>query len=208
MDEVKESKHKILDKASEMFGSYGFSNVKTEDLASEIGISKRTLYEQYPSKKALLDDIVDSILCDANDRVNQVVRNIAEDDNTNFLEELKKLWNLNTESYMIFRKAFLDDIKKSSPETWVKIKEFRENKMKENFEKISSIGVKRGIAKSHINDDILFLLYLNAINNILNPEILSELPYNSRAVVNQIFEILLTGSLTEKGRKLYEDMRK
>ena len=208
MDEVKELKQRILGKASEMFGKYGFSNVKTEELASEIGISKRTLYEQYPSKKALLDDIVDSILCDANDRVYQVIKNITEDENSNFLEELKKLWNLNTESYMIFRKAFLDDIKKSSPQTWSKIKEFREYQIKQNFEKISSIGVKRGLSKPHINDDILFLLYINAINNILNPDILSELPHNSKDVVNQIFEILLTGSLTEEGRKLYEDMRK
>ena len=57
--------------------------------------------------------------------------------------------------------------------------------------------------KSHINDKILYLVLTGSLDKILVPEVLHEMPMTMRDVVNNIFDVLLTGVLTEEGQKEY-----
>jgi len=50
-------KDRIKQSAKEKFCYYGFKNVRTDDLAKSVGISKKTLYEHYASKEALFEEI-------------------------------------------------------------------------------------------------------------------------------------------------------
>ena len=51
----------IVAKASEMFLSMGLKTVSMDDIAKSLGISKRTLYENFSSKDELLSVCIDSI---------------------------------------------------------------------------------------------------------------------------------------------------
>ncbi len=47
-------KEKIIRKAREMFFRYGFKDVTMDEIARGVGISKKTLYQHFPAKEALL----------------------------------------------------------------------------------------------------------------------------------------------------------
>lgn len=51
-------KEKILDKATEMFLNLGFKSVTMDDIALEIGISKKTIYQHFKTKTALVEAAV------------------------------------------------------------------------------------------------------------------------------------------------------
>ncbi|MCS0495298.1 TetR/AcrR family transcriptional regulator [Ancylobacter sp. MQZ15Z-1] len=49
---------KILDGARAVFGTKGIGHASLDEIASELGVSKHTIYRRYPGKAALLDAVV------------------------------------------------------------------------------------------------------------------------------------------------------
>ena len=50
-------KDQILTKAPEMFLTLGFKSVTMDDIASEIGISKKTIYQHFSNKDSLVKEV-------------------------------------------------------------------------------------------------------------------------------------------------------
>jgi AcrR family transcriptional regulator len=198
-------KERIIAEAKTAFLKNGFSKVNTQNLAISLGISKRTLYEYFPSKENLLEEIIDRDLKDIKRHVDSIVKEMKED-NSNFLLNLKKLWNIMSKTSCTFTKEFFEDIKRFSPKQWEKIENFRAKQIKSNFTKLHSIGVSMGVIKSNINKDIFYLIYYNSLHNILVPEVLSDLPITNQEAIQNIIDVLLTGSLTEQGKNEYENL--
>ena len=200
-------KNRILDKAKYEFAKHGYSKVKTESLAVDSGISKRTLYENFPSKEILLSEIIDSELKHVKEHLESVVKKINEPD-ADFVRVLKALWNIMSISSSTFTKEFFEDLKKYAPAQWAKIESFRVEQIKSNFTKLHSFGVKKGYIKSNIDKDVFYLIFHYSFNNILIPEIVCELHVSTKEAMENIIDVLLTGSLTDKGRSEYIDNKK
>jgi AcrR family transcriptional regulator len=76
-----EMKQRIESKAQEMFYRYGYSRVTMEEIASTLGISKKTLYKHFSNKEHLLKEIVHKTKCEIEAFVNKLI----EDDKTEFV---------------------------------------------------------------------------------------------------------------------------
>ena len=50
-------KDQILNKATEMFLTLGFKSVTMDDIASEMGISKKTIYQHFSNKDSLVKTV-------------------------------------------------------------------------------------------------------------------------------------------------------
>ncbi|WP_315542320.1 TetR/AcrR family transcriptional regulator [Capnocytophaga leadbetteri] len=55
-------KEEIVKRALNDFMQYGFKTFTMDDLASKMGISKKTLYEHFPSKQDLVEAVLDYVL--------------------------------------------------------------------------------------------------------------------------------------------------
>src|SRR5689334_11898449 len=54
-----EPKQRILIKAEELFMQYGIRSVSMDDIANNLGMSKKTLYQYFADKDELVDAVVD-----------------------------------------------------------------------------------------------------------------------------------------------------
>ena len=54
-----ENKNQFLEKATELFIEHGSKTLTMDDVAREFGISKKTLYQKYKNKEALLEEVLD-----------------------------------------------------------------------------------------------------------------------------------------------------
>ena len=54
-----ENKDQFLEKATELFIEHGSKTLTMDDVAREFGISKKTLYQKYKNKEALLEEVLD-----------------------------------------------------------------------------------------------------------------------------------------------------
>lgn len=55
-------REKVIKRASEMIAELGVKSLRVDDLACDLGISKRTLYEMFGDKQELLYHSVKEIL--------------------------------------------------------------------------------------------------------------------------------------------------
>lgn len=57
----RETRSLILDKALTLFAAYGFDGVSMRTLARDVGINPATLYHHFRDKKALYDELLESV---------------------------------------------------------------------------------------------------------------------------------------------------
>jgi hypothetical protein len=194
-------KERILETAKNEFIKKGLKNVKTDELAKEIGISKRTLYEYYPSKEDLFKEVVEIEMTEHKCEMKKLIDSIGAN-NSDFITDIKNIWSLICNKANEYSNEFYHDVKRVTPQLW-KNHEIKEELMKADFIRITDIGIQQGCLKSHINKDILFLIYFHAIKNLLVPEVLMNLPFTSKEVLAMIFEVVFTGVLTDEARIKY-----
>jgi AcrR family transcriptional regulator len=196
-------KDRIIIKSGEIFFKSGFKSVTTDDLAKALGISKRTLYSYFPSKENLIDVIIDTEISNTKSKFEEFLNRMENNDNCDALTCALEMWDLSSESIFRYSKEFFCDLKTFLPLTWAKIVDCRENSSKSNYHKFMKLGRKKRIFKKNLSDDIIFLMSFYSVQNLMTPEILSELPYTSKEVMDTVKDILLTGTLTEEAQQEY-----
>ena len=75
-------KDKIIHKSTELFLSLGFKSVTMDDIASEMGISKKTIYVHFPNKTKLVEAVTFNLfdtICDGIDSICEVSANPIEE---------------------------------------------------------------------------------------------------------------------------------
>ena len=70
--DAKERRNEILDVAERLFCEKGFDNASTNDILTEIGIARGTLYYHFKSKEDILDAMIDRILDEIVRRASQI----------------------------------------------------------------------------------------------------------------------------------------
>ena len=54
-----ETQERIVNKAHELFMRYGIRSVSMDEIATQLGMSKKTIYQFYADKDALVAGVVD-----------------------------------------------------------------------------------------------------------------------------------------------------
>jgi TetR/AcrR family transcriptional regulator, cholesterol catabolism regulator len=206
MNIEQDMKQRIIDKATELFGKYGYSSIKTDQLATELGISKRTLYLHFSSKKALLETVINAVLDQIESNMESFFSKI-ENHKDNFIEELLSAWEINLKISSVLSEHFFTDIQKYLPQIMDSYVKRRESNLRENFDKIYDIGLQLGYFKDHIHKDILYLVHYFSLKYILNPEVLSHSSFSISEAIRQIYVITMTGALTKQGVERFDSVR-
>jgi hypothetical protein len=95
------------------------------------------------------------------------------------------------------------DIQKNFPSLWEEINESRKTHSLQKLNLLINEGIDKGAFRKDIDQQIVVLVYMNAIQGILNPEVLSQLPYTENQVFEFIIRICMEGIFTEEGRNKY-----
>src|SRR6267142_3483895 len=67
-------RQRIIDAARAHFFNHGFRSVTMDDLAEELGISKKTLYAHFPGKIELLEAVLADKFAGVEKKLNEVAR--------------------------------------------------------------------------------------------------------------------------------------
>src|SRR5438876_11067464 len=68
------NRQRIVDAARVHFFSHGFRSVTMDDLAEELGISKKTLYAHFPAKIQLLEAVLADKFAAVEAKLNEITR--------------------------------------------------------------------------------------------------------------------------------------
>ncbi len=191
-----EIKKRILETARDQFFSHGFTKVTVDEIATRIGISKKTIYKYYPSKDDLVRSVIESTLSE----VHICCKNIVDNNDLDFVEKLKQMMTYAALHISKMGRPLIEDLEKNAPHVWKEISEFRSKRIYEDFGKLLHDGVQKGIFRSDIDQQLVLLIYNNVIKNIISPEVLSQIPFTALQVYETIVKIIFEGIMTDKAK--------
>jgi AcrR family transcriptional regulator len=201
MSDEKDIKQKILHTAEEMFQKFGYSKVTMEEIASNLNISKKTLYKHFANKEHILKEMVHNNKCEVDNFIDELMK----DKTTPFIDKLKNFMNFIAKVSKKIEGTMVHDIMKSHPEIWKDIEQFRENRAYKNLSDLIKDGIQNGIFRDDVNTEVVVLAYVSAIHTMINPETLSKLPISADQAFRDILKIMFEGLFTSEGRKRYRN---
>lgn len=201
MNNENEIQKRIIHKAEEMFQQYGYSKVTMEEIAENLGISKKTLYKHFSNKEHILKEIVNGAKCE----IETYVDNLIEDKQTEFITKLQNFMAFVVSHFSRLSNPIVQDLVKNQPEIWKEIQEFRKKNAQDCFTRLINQGIKNGIFRDDINSEVVTMLYFSAVHGMLNLETLSQLPVTADEAYKIIVRVLFEGIFTSEGRKKFKN---
>jgi TetR/AcrR family transcriptional regulator, cholesterol catabolism regulator len=198
-DQVKE---RILVKADELFSRYGIRSVSMDDIAGQLGISKKTLYQYFSEKEELVGAVFGGIL--EGNRV-ECTKNKKKADNA--VHEIFLAFDMIQSLFANMNPAVLFDLEKYHPGVFKKVHEhkhgFMYHMIRDNLEK----GVKEELYRDEIDIDILTRFRIESIMLPFNSEAFPENRTMLVKIEHEILDHFLYGICTPKGHKLIQKFK-
>ena len=188
--------HRILSVARDHFMRLGFKNVTMDDLASEIGISKKTVYAHFASKSALVKGVLTQKL----DEAEKELRSVIAEHSGDFVESLHQLSAHLQRHAGEVQPVFVRDLSREEPALAEYLVARRRKVVEETFVKLLACGRDAGQVRDDIPIEFLVEVLLAVLETIAVPKHLANRDLSLTECLNRILSTFLQGILTEKGR--------
>jgi AcrR family transcriptional regulator len=156
----------IVDQISEiskkLFFQKGIKSVSVDDIAKELGISKKTFYKFFTSKEELLDTLVQSHIEKERLEIEKLVIS-----SKNAIDELYNIFKFNTANCMNMGNHFVDELKKNYFKTWRKLEAHLYNDVPQVIFKNLERGQKEGLYCQYLQKEYIAQIYSKNIFNTL-----------------------------------------
>jgi len=193
-----QEKERILNSIEDKFMSQGFAKVTMDEVAEDLGMSKKTIYKFFPSKEEIMLGIVRMNMR----RIEKQVTTIVESDKpfeSKFTEFLTLIARLTRK----LGKQVQKDIQRHLPELDKEIETFRREKVLGKLRPMFLQAKEEGFLRKDLNDDIFMMVFVASIQNILTPSLLAQYSFSAEEAFRQIFRILFEGVLTDEARSKF-----
>ncbi len=192
---------KLIAKVRDLYGRYGIRSVTMDDVARELGISKKTIY-QYVSDK---EDLVRKVLFSSIYELTAKIDAIHDNEKANAIEisfETQKAINEHMKHYNTNVEF---DLRKYYPNV---LHEFMDYQRTEMFRSVMSNmerGIKEGYFRKDLNSEIIGKLIVSQ-SELHNEKFIVDLQnkYLRTEIFAELFVYHLRGICSEKGIQLLE----
>jgi TetR/AcrR family transcriptional regulator, cholesterol catabolism regulator len=190
------SRQRIILEARRHFLAHGFRGVTMDDLAAELGMSKKTLYAHFSGKTALLQAVLEDKLKSADADFGEITRQAS----TDFLGALHQLLACVRRHTEELQPAFMRDMAREAPDLFQLVQTRRRALIQCHFGELLGEGRKAGMIRKDIPVDLMIEILVGATDALVNPQKLSQLNLSAKTGLTTIVTIFLEGVLTSRGR--------
>jgi AcrR family transcriptional regulator len=190
------ARRRILALARQHFLAHGVRSVTMDELAEELGMSKKTLYAHFPSKAAL----VEAVIVDKLGEVEADLSRIATAGTRDLPGLLPPLLATVQRHMEELQPPFLRDLRRAWPEISERVEGRRREMIRRCFTKLLDEGHRAGAVRRDVPVRVIIEILLGATQAVMNPPKLAELGLTPQAGLTSIIRVILEGVLTEKGR--------
>jgi AcrR family transcriptional regulator len=191
-----ELKQNILKEAGMMFSKYGIRSITMDYIASELGVSKRTLYEIFKDK----DDLVYQAIIEGTKEHRKMCQNIISE-SSNIIEAIYRIGKFNHELFAKINPLFFEDLKKYHFTIYNKFHQNGDLKDYELTRTLFEKGKQEGIIRNDINIELLNII-IHKLIDIIHDDDLKV--YDNEEILKTVFIPFIIGVSTQKGRVLVE----
>ncbi|MBT1711615.1 TetR/AcrR family transcriptional regulator [Fulvivirgaceae bacterium PWU5] len=200
--EESEQREKLLKGATELFMRYGLRSVSMDDIARQLGVSKKTIYQYFTDKDDMVATVVKSHMEREQEQFEEITR-VSKD----AVDEMVRLSYRLKESMRDTNPTVLYDMQKYHPRAWGEWLSFKNKVIRESIVRNLRSGMGEGYFRADLHLDIIANMRLEAVQMGFDQNIFPRDKYSLPDVQVQLFEHFVQGVLTDKGRVLYQQYK-
>jgi AcrR family transcriptional regulator len=194
-----ENKDRILEKATDLFMRYGIRSITMDEIAAQLGISKKTIYQFFTDKDAMVEAVVS----------NEMKRN--EEDCRNFsltadnaVHEIFQALEGIEEMMKTMNPQLIHDLEKHHPTAFKRLKQYKYQflytMIKENLER----GIRENVYRTDLNADITTRHRIETAFMPFNQEAFPQHKYPMHQTCQELAVLFLHSICNPEGKKLIE----
>lgn len=197
-----EAKERILVKAHELFIKYGIRSVSMDDIAAQLGMSKKTLYQYYADKDELVNAVFEGMLS-----LNKAQCLETANKGENAIHEVFLSFDMVQEMLSTMNPSVLFDLQKYHPSANQKFLDFKNLFLYKMLVSNLQKGVEQGLYRDDIDIDIMARYRLYSVMLSFNADVFPSNKGNLVHIERQLQEHFLNGLATQKGQKLIQQYK-
>ena len=188
-------KDRIIKYASKAFVQKGIRQVKMDEMAAELAISKRTLYELIEDKESLLLEV---LRYNHSEKL-QMLEDVRQNAN-NIMEIIVAFYQYSIQQLERINIKFFEDMERY-PRVLEKIKESRQQNSQEMI-RFFQLGIEQGIFVEDLKPEILEFLFGEQMERVLHSDLLKH--YSISQIFENTMMIMLRGISSAKGLEIID----
>lgn len=191
-----ETKDQIIRGAGELFMRYGLKSITMDEIARHLSMSKKTLYQHFRDKDALLVAFLETFI----EAQKQEMRQIFEL-SLDSIDEMMRMTDYMKNKVCNINPALMFDLKKYHNNAWNIFQLFKNSFVIKHIEEALRKGIAEGYFRADLDVKILSRLRMEEVEMGFNPAIYNQEEYNISKVQMQLYEHFMYGICTLKGHK-------
>ncbi len=192
----------LVVKVYALFMRFGIKSLTMDDIARELKVSKKTLYEFVDDKQDLVLKVMQTYI--QNEELNTC--QITES-HLNAIDELLAISVHVSKNLTQMHPSIHYDLEKYYPEAWEQFTKFKTSYIYNCICKNIENGIKEGLYREDLNASIIAKIYIHRIDVVFSSEIFPFDLYQPDMVYQEMIKYHILGISSEKGRSyLYEKL--
>lgn len=189
----------ILSESVRLFKKNGIRSVTMDDIAKEMGMSKKTIYQYFANKTELVEQVLNymlesqNVVCIREEQAGMNAIDVLLAVSRNVSRQMKDMNPINAfelqKYYPAIYRAFV-----------VKKREHVFDQIKRNFTQ----GISEGIYRTDLDVELVARLYIQKLVDVHDPEFLESVNFGFEKVFQVIFDNHIRGIANAEGLAYYE----
>ena len=168
-----------------------------DDIARQAGVSKKTIYQEFSDKSALVFEAFSAFL----EKDENMLKKIFEQED-DVIQHFVRLSKFMREQYSGMNPLILNEIRRYYPKSWKRFEAFKNGLALKAMVDLLKRGKEAGYFRKEIDVEILAMLRLEQIAFDFR-SLPSAADFSMVELQLQIFDHFIHGILTDKGRTAY-----
>lgn len=194
------AKERILKHARSLFMKYGIKSITLDEIAKDLGISKKTIYQYFQNKASIVYEVTEAYFEEEQQEIEHI-ETLAE----NAIDELIKICVWTSRALENMSPRLVYEIAKYYPKAFEiqhrYITSFVFEKLKENVQR----GITEGLYRKELDPDLVARIRISQFDFSFRQDFFPIDVFDIWEVQIELFMLYMYGIVSENGRKFLED---
>ncbi|HRN38603.1 MAG: TetR/AcrR family transcriptional regulator [Flavobacteriales bacterium] len=195
---------RLVHDAGKIFWTYGIKSVTMDDLATRMGISKKTLYQYVKDKNDLVEKVLDHLATEFKCMIDKEV-----EPERNAIDELFGITLRVCERLRTIHPAIHFDLEKYHGEAFRRMMRTKQEEVFSTMTGNMERGIKEGLYRDDLNIPVIAKIYIARIDALFDGDLFPPDQFNMKDVHWELFRYHIRGIASTKGvRYLVKKVKK
>ena len=188
---------RIIQGGEDLFFKAGIKSVTMDDIAKNLGMSKKTIYQFFKDKNELVIALVERKLKNDEDDMCTIINQSGD-----VIEKMLKMMKCSEDIFSRINPIVIHDMQKYHPEAWLLFQNFKSGVIVRTLEELLDEGIKQGYIRPDIDVKILARMRMAQVELGFDAQMFPIAEFSTWHVQYQFLEHFNYGICTLKGHKL------